>query len=135
MKNSILMLCVGMMAGIVPATVSAQNSIPGYTINSSTAASTVQTQYGSVAGYIENGLYNYKGIPYASASRFGEPHAPEAWSGVRAARCDGRACPQELRSAGCRDGGALASQGDDGLAGEDGVRVSRWTPRRKEQGG
>lgn len=49
--------------GLVPITVFSQNTIPGYTINSSTEASTVSTEYGKVAGYIENGIYNYKGIP------------------------------------------------------------------------
>ncbi len=67
--------------GLVPITVFSQNTIPGYTINSSTEASTVSTEYGKVAGYIENGIYNYKGIPYAEAERFEEPHAPATWNG------------------------------------------------------
>ena len=81
-KNLLLNIAVGFL----PTTMFAQNSIPGYTINTNTEASTVATQYGNVAGYIENGIYNYKGIPYAQAERFEEAHAPKPWNGVRSIR-------------------------------------------------
>lgn len=134
MNKNILAFCIGMMAGCIPATISAQNSIPGYTMNSSTKASTVGTQYGPVAGYIENGIYNYKGIPYASASRFEEAHAPKAWTGVRSSRYYGPTCPQEFRSTWLMDGVAFASQWDDGFPGEDCLRVNIWTPGIKDAG-
>ena len=49
-KNLLLNIAVGFL----PTTMFAQNSIPGYTINTNTEASTVATQYGNVAGYIDS---------------------------------------------------------------------------------
>ncbi|HYQ58599.1 MAG TPA: carboxylesterase family protein [Draconibacterium sp.] len=43
----------------------------------------VSTQYGKVRGYIDDGIYAYKGIPYAKADRFMPPQAPDAWDDVR----------------------------------------------------
>ena len=114
--------------GLVPITVFSQNTIPGYTINSSTEASTVSTEYGKVAGYIENGIYNYKGIPYAEAERFEEPHAPATWNGIRSSRYYGPTCPQEVRTMWRMDNVAFSSQWDDGFPGEDCLRVNIWTP-------
>ncbi|MBM6992885.1 MAG: carboxylesterase/lipase family protein [Prevotella sp.] len=127
MKNKIFALCINMVAGLVPTTLMAQNEVSGYSMNSSTAASAVETQYGKVAGYIENGVYNYKGIPYAEASRFEEPHAPKAWAGIRSSRYYGPTCPQEFRSTWLIDNVAFASQWDDGYPGEDCLRVNVWT--------
>jgi len=43
----------------------------------------VSTQYGDVRGYIDDGVYAFKGIPYAKADRFMPPQAPDTWDGVR----------------------------------------------------
>lgn len=126
--RKVFVLCFYMVAGLMPSTMFAQNFIPGYTINSSTEATTVETQYGKVAGYIENGIYSYKGIPYAAAARFEEPHAPQAWDGVRSSRYYGPTCPQEFRSTWFMDNVAFSSQWDDGYPGEDCLRVNVWTP-------
>lgn len=48
----------------------AQNQIPGYVINSSAHVATTVVSSGKVAGYLENGIYTFKGIPYAEAGRF-----------------------------------------------------------------
>ena len=106
----------------------AQNYIPGYTICSSTAKTTAQTLYGRVAGYIENGIYTYKGSPYAEAARYEEPHAPKAWQGIRSSRSYGPCCPQEFRSTWLMDNAAYSSRWDDGYPGEDCQRVNIWTP-------
>lgn len=121
-------LLINIAVGILPTTMLAQNAIPSYTINTSTEASTVSTEYGKVAGYIENGIYNYKGIPYAQAERFEEPHAPKPWNGVRSSRHYGPTCPQEFRSMWNMDNVAFSSQWDDGFPGEDCLRVNIWTP-------
>ena len=39
------------------------------------------TDAGKVRGYINNGIYNYKGIPYAEAKRFESPQKPKPWTG------------------------------------------------------
>lgn len=43
----------------------------------------VQTHYGAVSGSIDDGIYAFKGIPYAKADRFMPPQEPDAWEGVR----------------------------------------------------
>ena len=43
----------------------------------------VPTKYGKVRGYIDDGIYAFKGIPYAKAERFMPPQAPDKWDGVR----------------------------------------------------
>jgi len=42
----------------------------------------VKTIYGSISGSIEDGVFSFKGIPYAKADRFMPPQAPDAWEGV-----------------------------------------------------
>jgi para-nitrobenzyl esterase len=37
----------------------------------------VETQSGKVKGYVHNGIYTYKGIPYAKAERFMAPSRPD----------------------------------------------------------
>ncbi|HYQ59248.1 MAG TPA: carboxylesterase family protein [Draconibacterium sp.] len=43
----------------------------------------VPTEYGKVRGYIDDGIYAFKGIPYAKAERFMPPQAPDKWDDVR----------------------------------------------------
>lgn len=54
------------------------------------------TAYGKVRGYIRNGTYVYKGIPYARAERFMPPEKPLAWEGIRSSMAWGPVCPQML---------------------------------------
>jgi len=42
----------------------------------------VSTTTGDVRGYIDDGVFAYKGIPYAQAERFMPPAPPEPWDGV-----------------------------------------------------
>jgi para-nitrobenzyl esterase len=41
------------------------------------------TTHGAVRGYIDDGIFAFKGIPYAKADRFMPPEAPDPWEGVR----------------------------------------------------
>lgn len=41
------------------------------------------TTNGAVRGYIDDGVFAFKGIPYAQAERFMPPEDPEPWEGVR----------------------------------------------------
>ena len=63
------------------------------------------TQYGDVRGYIDDGVYAFKGIPYAKADRFMPPQAPDKWDGVRQCTIYG---PQAMQ----RTSTAWAGQGD-----------------------
>jgi para-nitrobenzyl esterase len=42
----------------------------------------VKTTYGTVSGSISDGVYAFKGIPYAKAERFMPPQNPDTWEGV-----------------------------------------------------
>lgn len=105
----------------------AQNQIPGYVINSSAHVATTVVSSGKVAGYLENGIYTFKGIPYAEAGRFELPHTPNLWNGVRSSRYYGPTCPQEVRSGWSDDLSAFYFRWDDGFPGEDCLRINIWT--------
>ncbi|MGN0662326.1 MAG: carboxylesterase family protein [Faecalibacterium sp.] len=53
-----------------------------------------ETTSGWVRGFIDNGIYTFRGIPYAEADRFEEPHKPSAWAGIRNAVVFGGMAPQ-----------------------------------------
>ena len=100
---------------------------PGESIaNDKTAIAT--TKQGKVAGYTQDGLYIYKGIPYAKAERFMPPTAPDSWEGIRSSRAFGPTCPQAPRQGWNNDQMAFAYRWDDGFPGEDCLRVNIWTP-------
>lgn len=87
----------------------------------------VEIQSGRVAGYIDDGVYIYKGIPYARAERFMPPQKPTAWKGLRSCRAYGPTCPQGKRMGWYSDEQAFAFSWDDGFADEDCLRANVWT--------
>ena len=94
----------------------------------STEATTVQTATGKVAGYIDDGIYTYKGIPYAKAERFMPPVPADSWEGIRSSRAYGPTCPQGKRTGWYSDDQAFAFDWNDGFPDEDCLRVNIWTP-------
>ena len=96
-------------------------------LETSAKATTVQTVSGAVAGYVEDGVFIYKGIPYAKAERFLPAVDPDPWEGVRASRAYGPTCPQGKRSGWYDDNQAFAMHWDDGFPDEDCLRVNVWT--------
>ena len=89
---------------------------------------TVQTVSGKVAGYIDGGIFTYKGIPYAKAERFMPPVPADPWEGVRSSRAYGPTCPQAKRTGWYSDEQAFSFNWDDGFPDEDCLRVNIWTP-------
>ena len=96
-------------------------------LEASAKLTTVITKSGPVAGYIEDGVYTYKGIPYAKAERFMPPVNPEPWTEVRPSRAYGPTCPQDKRAGWWSDDQAFAMHWDDGFPDEDCLRVNVWT--------
>ena len=94
----------------------------------SAEATVVQTANGKVAGYIDDGIYTYKGIPYAKAERFMPPVPADSWEGVRSSRAYGPTCPQGKRTGWYSDEQAFSFNWDDGFPDEDCLRVNIWTP-------
>ena len=103
-------------------------------LETSTAASTVQTKSGPVAGYIDDGVFIYKGVPYAKAERFMPAEDPDPWTEVRSSRAYGPTCPQGARSGWYDDAQAFTMHWDDGFPDEDCLRVNVWTAGIKDGG-
>ena len=101
-------------------------------IIASSQTAVANTRQGRVAGYLENGMYIYKGIPYAKAERFMAPEAPDSWEGIRSSRAYGPTCPQGARAGWNNDEMAFAYRWDDGFPGEDCLRLNIWTPALKD---
>ena len=97
-------------------------------ITASNESGIVQTQYGKVAGYVDNGIFVYKGIPYAKAERFMPPVKADSWEGIRSSRAYGPTAPQEKRTGWYSDEQAFAFDWNDGFPDEDCLRVNIWTP-------
>lgn len=75
---------------LLPFTGDAQQHQP---LIAGTNTAIVSTTYGKLRGYIHNGIYTFKGIPYATANRFMPPQKPSPWEGIRSAMTYGPTCP------------------------------------------
>jgi len=95
--------------------------------DSSTKATTAQTNYGKVSGYIERDVYTYKGIPYAQAERFMTAVPPKSWEGIRSSRHWGPVCPQAKNTGWRNDQNIFFYQWNDGYQDEDCLRLNIWT--------
>jgi para-nitrobenzyl esterase len=51
------------------------------------------TESGKVKGYLSNGVFTFKGIPYAKSERFTAPVKPASWTGIRSSMTYGPVCP------------------------------------------
>src|SRR3989337_227606 len=71
-------------------------------VSTGTDIAVVSTRYGKVRGYVDDGIYAFKGIPYAKAERFMPPHTPDKWEGVRQCTIYG---PQAMQNAAYNWGG------------------------------
>lgn len=100
---------------------------PAFEFDSSEATSRIATTGGDIAGYLENGVFIYKGIPYAKADRF-MPAESVSWEGVRSCRAYGPTCPQGARTGWYNDEQAFSSAWNDGFPDEDCLRLNIWTP-------
>ena len=96
-------------------------------LETSAKASIVQTTSGPVAGYVDDGVFIFKGIPYAKAERFMPAVDPDPWTDVRPSRAYGPTCPQDKRAGWWSDDQAFAMHWDDGFPDEDCLRVNVWT--------
>ena len=131
MKRALSVSFLGLaLLASVPAGASGKQNTPAVPtpIIATNAQGVVRTTSGQVAGYIENDIYIYKGIPYAKAERFMPPTAPDAWEGIRSSRAYGPTCPQAKRMGWYSDESAFSFNWDDGFPDEDCLRVNVWTP-------
>lgn len=87
----------------------------------------VQTNSGKVRGYVHNGIYTYKGIPYAQAKRFQAPENPKPWEGIRSSMTYGPVAPLLNPTTQVNDESEFLFHHDWGYTNEDCLRVNVWT--------
>jgi para-nitrobenzyl esterase len=118
----------------LPGEAEANAAVNGCNTSVAAAASKaeVETTAGKVSGYVRNGVFAYKGIPYAASvagnARFQPPAKPAPWAGVRSSKQYGPTCPQVARTGWANDEEAWLFSWDDGQPGEDCLRANVWTP-------
>jgi len=86
-----------------------------------------QTESGKVRGYIHNGTYTYKGIPYAQAERFTPPAKVKPWEGIRSSLTYGPVSPLVTPTTQVMDESEFLFHHDWGYANEDCLRLNIWT--------
>ncbi|MGA0559891.1 carboxylesterase/lipase family protein [Larkinella sp. VNQ87] len=87
----------------------------------------VQTESGKVRGYVHNGTFTFKGIPYAKAERFMAPTKPDAWTGVRSSMSYGPVCPLMDPTTTVHDESEFVFHHDWGYPNEDCLRLNVWS--------
>jgi para-nitrobenzyl esterase len=110
-----------------PLLMSAQKTAAPLPITVGTDIAVVPTEQGKVRGYIHNGTYIYKGIPYAQAKRFQLPTKPAAWEGVRSSLTYGPVCPLVTPVTQVNDESEFPFHHDWGYPNEDCLRLNIWT--------
>ncbi|HMJ70544.1 MAG TPA: carboxylesterase family protein [Cyclobacteriaceae bacterium] len=110
---------------ITPFAAAQKSSLP--LVNGENTAVT-QTNSGKVRGYIHNGIYTYKGIPYAQAKRFQAPEKPTPWEGVRSSMSYGPVAPLMTPTTAVQDEIEFLFHHDWGYTSEDCLRLNVWSP-------
>lgn len=129
MKKSVISL-VGLAFLVVAG--SCQNNTPKSTIVTDTikadsVTAIVQTESGKIAGYIDNNVFNFKGIPYAQAERFMPPTKVTPWKGVRSTRSYGSVCPINVASTVLNDEMEFVQQHNFANMNENCLNLNVWT--------
>ena len=88
----------------------------------------VSTESGNVRGYIHNGTFTFKGIPYAKAERFMAPSKPDSWTGVRSSMTYGPVCPMDITTT-TNDEIEFPFHHDWGYTNENCLSLNVWTPQ------
>ena len=110
-------------------TKTAAHQEPGNCTTPSTAVA--KTQYGKVRGFVDGGVYTFKGIPYGQDTggdnRWLPAKAPNPWTGEYPALIYGANCPQNLHNYKAIEQSFLQDW-DDGYMSEDMLKLNIWTP-------
>lgn len=103
---------------------------PAGTVAAAAVNPIVETQYGKVKGYVEDGVSVFKGVRYGAdtaTTRFQPPTAPEPWTDVKDALAYANSAPQPASG----DGGGLFASWRPNPSlpqSEDCLFLNVWTP-------
>ena len=100
--------------------------------NCSTPRSAVaKTQYGKVRGFLDGGVFTFKGVPYgqttAGENRWLPAKPPNPWTDEYPALVYGANCPQNLHTWTSPEQ-TFIQDWDDGWQSEDMLKLNIWTP-------
>ncbi|WP_235921275.1 carboxylesterase/lipase family protein [Foetidibacter luteolus] len=87
-----------------------------------------ETNSGKLRGYINNGIFTYKGIPYAQANRFEAPQKPAAWQDVRSSMTYGPVAPLIDPTTAVQDESEFVFNHNWGYTNENCLVLNVWTP-------
>lgn len=132
---SLVLLAAACQEGSAPATQDTKSdspTVPGQVAAPASAepVARVDTQYGPVAGFIEEDIYSFKGIRYGAdtaTTRFAPPSVPEVWTETAAAINFGPSCPQAQRPR-ISLFESWTPDPDPGMS-EDCLFLNVWTPK------
>jgi para-nitrobenzyl esterase len=92
---------------------------------------TANTQYGKVRGFVDGGVWTFKGVPYGQdtggENRWLPAKAPQPWKDEYPALIYGGNCPQTLHNYKSIEMSFLYDW-DDGYLSEDMLKLNIWTP-------
>ncbi|MGD0471041.1 MAG: carboxylesterase family protein [Terriglobales bacterium] len=122
-------VALGQPARAMDSTKTAAHQEPG---NCSTPRTAVAyTQYGKVRGFLDGGVFTFKGVPYgqntAGENRWLPAKPPVPWKDEYPALIYGGNCPQNLHDwTGIEQ--SFIQDWDDGYQSEDMLKLNIWTP-------
>ncbi len=98
---------------------------------STPGSAVANTQYGKVRGFLDGGVFTFKGVPYgqttAGANRWLPAKPPALWTDEYPALAYGANCPQNLHTWTSPEQTFLFDW-DDGWQSEDMLKLNIWTP-------
>ncbi len=100
----------------------------GQEVITGTDVAVTNTENGKVRGYIENGIFTYKGIPYGVAKRFEMAKKPEPWDDIRSSTMYGPVAPLLTPTTTIQDESEFVFDHDWGFTNEDCLNLNVWTP-------
>ncbi len=120
--KKVTLVSIGLAFMFMTLDLSAQEVVTGSSI------AVTSTESGKVRGYIHDGTYIYKGIPYAKAERFMAPTKPDSWEGIRSSTMYGPVAPLMNPTTSVQDEPEFVFDHDWGYPNEDCLRINIWTP-------
>ena len=122
-------IALGMQADALDSTKTAAHQEPGNCTTPRTAVA--NTQYGKVRGFIDGGVFTFKGVPYGQdtggENRWLPARPPKPWKDEYPALIYGANCPQNLHNYTAIEQSFLQDW-DDGYMSEDMLKLNIWTP-------